>query len=347
MASNVVGGEVRIYGDLHFSDLFTGRHKNYLATCMGVMGRIEKEVLSEENNISTVVLLGDLVGHKEGNISNRLILSSFCNFFRKLKDANKKVFVVKGNHDFIGNYPEFDFIASLGLFETSETTDGYFDYYGTEEQLASGVPEVRFHLVDYGLENRELNTADAPSSNIVLAHNNFTIQGVTTWYRDHAGIELCMQSNFEGVDMVISGHIHDPSPEIVAVEMLCGGSCMLFYTGCPTRPIYDKTCYESCWSVSFIYNSETNETQYNANIFELIPLEEEFYLEDTFVEDLKQVDETEQVRVEALKEVLDDIIKCRMTTGDIKQQINIIPNATDSAKKMACDYLQIALDNRK
>lgn len=334
----VVGRGVMIVGDLHISDrAVVGKHKNYLKNCFDCLAKIRDRV--QETKPSAVVFLGDLVGTSERNIKSREVLAMFCSFFQDISKY-AKVFCVRGNHD-SGDYPEFEFLSVLGLFETSETCDGFFDYYGTEEQRQRSEPEVRFHLVDYGCERKELRIKGGNTTDIVLAHNNFTIQGVTVWYQSHDGIELSTLDNMQGVYMVISGHIHTPSPEIVATEMQCGGTCCLFYAGSPTRP---AERYDSCWFVEFAYSEENGCTDYQAVEF---PLEQCIFFDDDFVEDMSEDEIAELERKENLKEVLDEIMCCRISNGDLISQVYNIPNASEDAKRVASHYLQIALDNSR
>ena len=341
MLSKVVGNNILIFGDIHFSDIYSGRHKNYLENCFYILAMIEKMV--KEKKPCAVFLLGDLVGVTEGNIREREVLNMFCKWLKRLNEVCP-VYVVRGNHDFKGSFPEFQFLADQGFIITSTDCDGYVDYFGTED---AEEPEVRFHLVDYGRETRELNIKGGNTTDIVLAHNNFTIQGLTVWYAEHDGIELAMQQNFDGVYMVISGHIHNPSPEIIATDMVSGSTCNLFYPGCPTRPSFEKNLYTSAWVVEFSYDSDSATTNYNAIPMELRPLEEVFFLDDSYVEDKTEEEIAEIERTEALKDVLDDIIKCRMTSGDLVAQVMMIPNASDEAKQVAANYLQMALDTKK
>lgn len=340
MLSKVVGNNVLIIGDIHFSDIFVGRHKNYLANCFQVLGQIEKMV--REKQSCAVIFLGDLVGVNEGNIREREVLNMFCKWLKRLNEICP-VYSVRGNHDFKGSFPEFQFLSEQGFIITAADCDGYIDYYGTED---AEEPEVRFHLVDYGRENRELDIKGGNTTDIVLAHNNFTIQGLTNWYAEHDGIELAMQQNLDGVYMVISGHIHNPSPEIIATETISGGTCNLFYPGCPTRPSYEKNLYQNAWVVEFSYDAENSATNYDAIPMELSPIEEVFHVDDTYIEDKTEEEIAEIERTEALKDVLDDIIKCRMTSGDLVAQVMMIPNASDDAKKVAASYLQMALDSK-
>jgi len=333
----VVCNNLLIVGDLHFDDTFQGRHKNYVNTCLTTLKKIEERI--DTSDIGCLVLLGDLVGVSSRNVKSREILSILCSWFKKLKDRGVRVISVRGNHDF-GDYPDFEFLVSLGLIETSQTLGGYFDYYGSADAIE---PEVRFHLVDYGMEGRKLDILTGGQvTNIALTHNNFTIQGVTNWYQAHDGIELANQTNFNGIYMVINGHIHAPSPEIAQTDAVWGQPILLFDLGCPTRPALEK--YTSCWFMEFNYKAGEG-TSFNAVPFELQPLEDEYFLDD---DDLAEIAETqeqvdEKQRVENLHEILGEIMACRISSGDLTEQISRIPNASEDAKNLAISYLQKAI----
>lgn len=337
MYKKVFGKPVLVFGDLHISDRVTGKHKNYLENCFTVLNDIRDIIRKEQP--SAVVFLGDLVGTVERNLKNREVLATFCKFFKEI-EQNSTVFVVRGNHDY-GDYTDYQFLEDLGMMNTSANSDGFFDYFATESSVE---PEIRFHLVDYSSETRELDILTGSTSNVVLAHNNFTIQGITNWYQEHDGIELSRLTNFHGVDMVVTGHIHNPSPEIVATDMVSGGSCALFYPGCPTRPSRDKNLYTSCWYAFFRYNPTTQQTDYDAKLFPLRSIDDVFFTDDTFVDEMSDEDIENMNRNANLKATLDDIIKCRILTGDVIQQVKLIPDASEAAVTLACTYLQNALD---
>lgn len=339
MYNKVVGNMVMILGDLHISDVFKGKHKDYLQNCMWVLKEITKKI--EETKPSAVVLGGDLIGWTETNIRDRQILSTFCKYLREWNDICP-VYSVRGNHDIKG-YPDFMFLSELGLIITSTKCGGYFDYYGEEN---AEKPEVRFHLVDYNDEHKSLDILDG-TSNIVLGHNNYTIQGVTNWYAEHDGIELGMLQNFGDVDMVISGHIHNPSPDFVSTQMPSGKDCMLFYTGCPTRPIKEKNMYDYCWYVFVRYDKDLKDTNIDTEMFKLLPASEIFYDDAEFVEEKDKDELEETMRVEALQNVLGELMTFRITTGDPMEQIDNIPNASEEAKKLAKNYLQIAYNKTR
>lgn len=337
MYDKVVGKSVMVVGDLHFSDVYTGKHKGYLENCFWCLSRITEKV--QEQKPAALVLLGDLIGWVETNIKDRQVFSMFC---KVLRDWNQicPVYAVRGNHDMKG-YPDFQFLADFGLIITSSACGGHFDYYATSEQK---IPEVRFHIVDYKTEDKALDFATNGASNIILAHNNFTISGVTNWYNEHDGLELGMQQTFSGADMVISGHIHNPSPEIYATQMPNGESCMLFYPGCPCRPIKDNNMYDSCWYVLVEYDSADGQTNIKTEPFQLRPASEVFYAPEEFITEKTSEEVMDEVRRENLKDVLGDLLTYRMNTGSPIEQVQRIPNASDAAKKIAIDYLQLAFN---
>ncbi len=338
MGNSVIGGNVLIFGDLHFSDTFTGKHTNYLENCFWVLGKMNEMV--EKYKPSAVVLLGDIVGWRDTNIRNREVLSVLCKTLRSWQQYGR-VFALRGNHD-LGGYPEFNFLSDLGLIESAQELGGYFDYYGYEGEP---VPEVRFNMVDYGNEYNHIEVAGGGASNVVLGHNNYTIEGVTNWYQEHAGIELNRLQNFDGVDMVISGHIHTPSPDIVQTDMPDGKSCQLFYPGCPTRPVKDRNMYDKCWAVLIYYDPNKGSTDVSMLDFNLRPASEIFFADDDFVDEQDEEQLQEQIRMDALKDVLSDLLKYRMNQGDLLSQIDNIPNASQEAKDVAKKYLQEALNN--
>ena len=336
----IVGGEILIIGDLHISDVFQGKHKDYLTNCFSVLGRLSKII--NDKKPSAVVLLGDIIGWTETNIKDRQVLSMFC---KELVEWNAicPVFAVRGNHDIKG-YPDFLFLEELNLLITGTKCDGYFDYYGYEGQEKA---EVRFHIVDYKDEDRVLNYAEEGVSNIVLGHNNYTINGVTTWYAEHDGIEINMLQNFSNVDMIISGHIHTPSPEIVSTQLSSGKTCMLLYPGCPTRPIKESNLYDSCILVWVRYNTKRGITDIDTEQFELEPYANIFYEDDTIINEKSEEEIQEEIRKDALKEILEDVLKYRITGGDPIEQVNNVPNASEEAKEMARNYLQLVFNNTR
>ena len=343
----IYGKEGLIFADLHISDSYVGKHKNYLANCFDVLGRILTTCRKEKPKY--VIFLGDLVGMKDKVIKRREVLLQLCTFFRELNAiTNNNVFSVKGNHD-MGEFTEFDYFSGMGLIKTSKEIGGYLDIYISEEATE---PEIRYHLVDYGSERNQLDVLkNGDTSNIVLAHNNFTIADLTNWYNTHDGIELGSLTNFNGVLMVISGHIHNPSPMEIGTVMQDGQNCSLFYLGCPTRPTTDQGKYDHVYYARFTYNEEECYTDWKAEEFELSPVEDIFYDDSLFVngddgeDEPTEAEVMEEERRENLHVLIKEMTQSRMVTGDPFVQVDLFPYASDSAKAMCKKYIQMATDS--
>lgn len=326
------GRKVLCIGDLHISDVFTGRHKDYLSNCFTVLGQITKKVESEHP--ACIVLLGDIVGWSETNIRSREVLTMFIRVLMRWNSVCP-IFAVRGNHDIKG-YPDFNMLCTIDLIKDAVATDGYFSY------SANGVEQCRFHLVDYGKEAEPLELSSV-GSDIVLGHNNYVIQGLTNWYQSKGGIELGQLKEFNGVEMVISGHIHRPSPQLLSTTMPDGNICQLLYVGCPTRPIAEESNYNTCWYTEFGYDSQTNQTQFYLEPMDLKPYEELFIDDGVVLSEDNEDENAEKMRKEALTDTLKAIMDYQIVTGDYEEQVDNIPNATTKAKEIAKEYIRKAM----
>ena len=65
----VFGGKIHIYGDMHFSCVYEGQHKDYILECYTNMDNILNKVKKEK--ASAVIFLGDVIGVNERNIRDR------------------------------------------------------------------------------------------------------------------------------------------------------------------------------------------------------------------------------------------------------------------------------------
>ena len=90
--------------------------------------------------------------------------------------------------------------------------------------------------------------------------------------------------------------------------------------------------------------SLVQQTDINTDEFHLRPISDLFYEDEVFIDEKTEDEIQEELRKEALKDVLGDLLKYRMNTGDPISQIDRIPNATDEAKEVAKQYLQIAFN---
>lgn len=330
MNANIYGGKIHIYGDLHLSCTYEGQHKSYILECYKNMDNIINKV--KQDKPSAIIFLGDVIGVNERNLRDRQFLMRVLLFFKTLNElTNYNVYSVKGNHD-IGDFSDFDFFVGIGYLKCPN----YIDYYSSKD----GSLEVRFHLVDYGKEDRKLDIrADDDCSNVVLGHQDYVIEGVTDWYKHKNGVMLSRLGNYKGVDMVISGHIHNPSSEIL-VTSIAGEPIQLFYTGSPSRT---AERFDDCWYVVFEYDGE--ETAYDAKLFGLESASTVFHPKEDFIND--DCSDEDMVREsESLTQIVKEIMEGRMTNGDLFAQVRAVPGVSDKVKEIACSYLQKAIDRR-
>ena len=322
------GGKVLVYGDLHLSSTYEGQHINYLEECYSNMEKIVSE--TKKVKASAVIFLGDLIGVKERNIHDRRMLKEVLSFFITLNGlTNRNVYSVRGNHD-TGDYPDFDLLLGLGLLKNPT----YIDYEGD-----SGV-EVRFHIVNYGYEKKLIHLNDS-CSNVILCHNDIQIPGVTTWYKTKEGIILANQNNWAGADMVLAGHIHNPSTQTVQIGVGEEKTPIsLFYPGSPSRT---AERFDDCFYIMFEYNKSINTTEFDAKLFGLKKASEVFYPKEKFITDDEKSDEVRQS--ESLKSIVSEIMGSRVMSGDLFHQIEIMPGASERARNIACEYLQRAIDS--
>lgn len=334
----VFGGKIHIYGDMHFSCVYEGQHRDYILECYKNMDNIINKV--KKDKPSAVIFLGDVIGVNERNIRDRQFLMRVFLFFDTLNRlTGNNVYAVKGNHD-KGDFSDFDFFLGISLLKNPN----YIDYYGcSKEEYESGntdALEVRFHFVNYGDEDRELTMSiDEGYSNVVLGHNDYIIDGVTNWYQHKGGVPLSRLVNFAGVDLVVSGHIHNPSEEILTTTIKGEYPIGLFYTGSPART---AERFNDCWYIKFEFDGES--TKYDADLFGLEPADKVFYPKEDILNEGNE-DEAELARQsESLTNIVKEIMEGRMTSGDLFGQIRAVPGASDEVKEIACSYLQKAID---
>lgn len=324
------GGKILVFGDLHFSSSFEGKHKSYIEDCYITMNKIIEHVKREKPR--AVILLGDLCGVSERNIRDRQFLTRVLMFFGTLYNITKgNLFSVKGNHE-MGDFSDFDMLVGLGYIKNPK----YIDYYGEEDEV-----EIRFHFVNYGDEHKQLEINQS-SSNIVFGHADYYIDGVTEWYSAKAGVELKKLNNFCGVDLVFSGHIHIPSEEMLYTNLPNGEAVGLFYVGSPSR-VADR--YDDCWYALFEYDANKRSTGYDAKLMGLPPASEIFYEDSEFLEEGMEESEEER-HSKALDVIVEEVMNSRIVTGDLFKQIDIIP-ADEEEKKIAKDYLRKAMEVQK
>ena len=342
---DIHGGKILLFGDLHISSSFVGQHKNYVYECYKTMDLIKEKVAKEK--ASAIIFLGDLFGVSEKNIRDRQFLMRVHNFFKLLNQSTKgNVFSVKGNHD-MGDFTDFDYFEGTGLIKNPQ----YINYYGRKpgSKVDDGL-EVRFHLVNYGDEHKALKLAgdSTTATNVVLGHSDYYIEGATNWYSAGSNVELSQLTNFQGVALVFSGHIHTPSDEMLFTTIKNEDSIGLFYLGCPTRVVER---YDDCWYTTFEYCEADDgswSTSYNCLLMGLDPADEVFYpIEDFITEDDDSPEADRKAESDKLTDIVKEIMESRIMTGDLNRQIDMVPGVSGVVKKIAKDYVEKATKSIK
>ena len=313
--------KLMVIGDTHFSDTFKGTHINYKESGIRLMRLIIDKV--KEEKPSHLVFAGDFIGVQEKSIRSRLFFLEIIKFLQELnKLTENNVYIIFGNHD-IGSYSVTDvaLLVELGLFK-------HVDSITFNSLTGKSYPLVKFHLVDYGMENEPLELTYG-QSNVVIGHNNFAFNN-DSLYGGQAGIVLANHTNWEGVDLVISGHIHVPSHEIVSGRI--GDKVSnLFILGAPCR-VAERI--EDCWYVIFEREGQKNFV-YEAKPFGLWSVEEEF---------LPKVEEGEEekeksIRDKNLRGIIQELNESRLMQGGLFEQIERFPMVSQEVKERAKEIL--------
>lgn len=313
--------KIMVIGDTHFSDTFKGTHKDYKQSSIRLMEHIIHKVKVE--NPSIVIFAGDFIGVQEKNIKSRLFFLEVIKFLQELnKLTDNNIYTLLGNHD-IGSYSVTDvsLLIELGLFKHVKSLD--------VNSLNNQESEVlRFHLVDYGLEDDPIDLLKG-GSNVIIGHNNFAFNH-DSLYGGQKGIVLANHTNWEGVDLVLSGHIHIPSQEVVSGRI--GDSVSnLFILGAPCR-VMERI--EDCWYVTF-EREGSDRFIYEAKPFDLWSVEEEFLPKYEEVEEEKE----KSIRDKNLRGIIQELNESKLMQGGLFEQIERFPMVSKEVKERAKEIL--------
>lgn len=242
--------KVMVFGDWHVTDKVSKRHVDYKSNCIKRLQECYQMVLDHKPKI--VIFVGDLVGIEahDKNVMTLEFQAFLTIILNKIKEAvNGELYLIWGNHDEGASMTDAQFFVLTGLFKRAE----YIDL---------GVS--RIHLVDYGDEKKKLPIKEE-GYNVVVAHNEFFIGRETRWFFNSSkGMELADMTQWKGVDLVLSGHIHLPSPKLLTTS-IGDHKVSLFYLGCQTQPNTSDT-YTSVFPVIL----EITEHDVNLDIIEWV-----------------------------------------------------------------------------
>lgn len=312
--------KVLIVSDLHISDVYSGKHKDYFQNCIECLEKITQTI--KDKQITHVYCLGDWVGIKEKNLRSRdalFYLIKVLQVWNKL--TNNNVYSIKGNHDIGSTITDFDFLVSLGYIKVVDTLD---------------VGCLRLHGLNYGDEKRPIEYDDT-KYNIALMHANLQVEGQTNWFRAGQGIELSTLNNLHGVTMVIAGHIHNPSIKWVSTS-IADKDISLFYPGNMTRPTKDQHIWNKSYGIIFVEGN--NQVNLETVEYNLTPAE------DLFVQTFDDVEEEEEdvyknvINIEELTAVLDELQQYNLCgDGDYRNQIKQLAGLDKEAADLALEYI--------
>lgn len=312
-----------VVGDLHFSDKVTGRHVNYFQNCLNVIEMITNAIV--EKQITDLYILGDIVGTTEKNMRSRDALHTLMKTFLTWNNLTKgNVYTLRGNHDIGARTTDFDILVSLGFLKVVDQLD-------VENS-------VRIHGLNYGEEKRVLDIAP-DRWNVALAHCNFQVEGQTTWFRAGEGLELSEMENLYGVDLVIAGHIHNPSQRMCKTSIK-DKAISLYYPGCPTRPSRDPNIWDTCFGI--VIKADEDSVELDQIIFNLTPATELFA--STF-DDIQEVDEEDLysnlINIEELSSILEELQQYNIGANkDYRSQIKRVAGLDKEAADMALEYIE-------
>lgn len=328
----ITSDKVLVFGDPHLSAVYSGTHRDYQENCRRVMIQFLDHVRSAQEGGHTVavIFLGDVFGVKERNIRDHGFLAEVIMFFKQLNLlCQNNVFSVRGNHDFGsgGSYPDFALFEVMGYIRNPL----WIDYKPSNEDR-----QLRFHLVNFGAEDRKLAMAhEEPGSDvsdIILAHNDFKIDGLTAWYGGDS-IDLKRQVNFSGADLLIVGHIHTPTEGFLPCTIANGADIQMFYPGCPTR-VSER--YDDCYYV--IFEMDGAGATYTSPKFGLWSAEEEFFPKTELPEEARLEEMAAKERNARLEELVSSMQENQIFGGDLVHQITNYPQFTEESKQVALDY---------
>lgn len=310
-----------VIGDIHLTNRDRGRHKNYEEESLETMSIIE-DIVAKEKPVA-IFFLGDLIGYTDTVLKHGVFFIRVLKFFMNLNTVTDgNVFTVKGNHD-IAPTTDFNTLAGIGLIKVPRYVD---------------CKNVRYHFVQYGMEEEQIELAvnknidgDNQIANIVLGHNDYAIDNETTWYQTDDPLLISNLKNMKGVRMIISGHIHATSEDVMETA-IDGERVFLYYPGSICR-VASNDKHEDCGYVIFDYDNDSDRVSYMIESIDLRPLEdilvEETEEEATAEETSKEVDK------ESIKDVVNMLAKRKTSKLNVEDQIDKLPDRlfTDRGKK--------------
>lgn len=341
----IVGNKSLTFGDRHIENVYRGQHVNYQENCYWCMDKTMEKVWQEAPDLYNET--GDFIGVRTGVSwlsGDRIMLSRTMKFLDSIK--GHKV-INRGNHDLHGSEERNDylFLSSLGYFDSPAqlAEDGK-----TVGRVMLESPDlidpdtneplrVVFHYVPYGKEFEQLDIVEG-ATNIAVTHNDFRV-GLKNFTNNPDAIDLVTHKPFYGLDLILNGHIHQPS-ELAQFNTEGGTSCAFMNLGCMARPKRSED-YEFVWCalVQMRKNPHTQqpEVHFEAQEFPLRPVSEVF-LPDTEGSVAEQV-KSDSKQLE-LSEALKDLQDFNWAGISLKERVDLLV-IEPSVKALIEEYLHL------
>lgn len=241
------GNKLLAEGDMHIEDIYRGQHVNYQENSYWCMQNTLDLIKQEKPDL--YVNTGDFIGVRNNvaRLEDRVMLRRTAQW---LEDMKIPRIINTGNHDMFGNDHTNDYLllSSLRYFYTP---DQIADDNGNVVRLVSeyldedGKPfEIYVHFVKYGDEFKKLNPVK-DAVNVAITHNDFKV-GALSYTQNPDAIDLVEHEPFFGMDVIVNGHIHNPSSR-ETFKTRNGMDCTFINVGSKARPKrsedYNKVFY--------------------------------------------------------------------------------------------------------
>lgn len=315
-----------VISDLHVSDKPSRVHVDYMRDCIEHLTEITE--LIRDNNITHVFLLGDLIGRTtERNLQSRGTLMYMMVVLQTWNAlTNNQVYSVRGNHDYSTHLTDFEMFVSLGLVRNPSHVD---------------VGSVRFHLVNYGEQERSLDI-HPEFYNVALTHTELHVAGMTPWIlRSKEAVDIETLDNFYGIDFIIGGHIHIPSPKVVSTYIK-DREISLVYPGCKLFTAYERNPWTSTYAIYF--DTDENDVKMGQFEFKIRPHDELFNPRKSSNEEEEEDDVLSGAPVldiAQLSEILSELTQYNLIgDGDYKSQIKRLGGMDKEGVELALQYIE-------
>lgn len=319
--------KIAVVGDLHLSDRAVGRYIDYFANCMEVCGQITNMLTHE--HVTRLILAGDVIGVGDTcNFKTQGGRLAVIQLFRQWNVLCRgHVYSLCGNHDTGASIGDFEILKGADLVKCPSDVE---------------VGGFKFHLVNYGEDNREL-AVDPNLVNVAVTHSFFRIENQTNYIPVPGGTELSDMLNFSGVQVVANGHIHYPSNGYMQTS-ISGRDVSLINLGSPTRPSASET-YMSVPVMLFesVENNggyDTNETVAMLNLRDKAEL---YTMEKPSAEVAVSSAKEEIANIEELNKILQEVTEIGVNAQlSYKDQLARFSNNNSRAVDIAYKYIEMA-----